>query len=373
MKLKEGRIGIQEGMFAAAVTLCMNGIFSINPEYAYSQGNSTYLSIPLSILLSAAFFLAITLLMKRTGTKALDELMTVTVGKIGAKVMAVPLILALLLCAVTPMIQFIELMHAMLFSNSSYVAIIAFIFPSIMIIAWQGMESIGRIAKCFGVFLLLMLIVAIATAIPTFETYRLYPIMGDGAAHFAGFTASQTLSFLPPLLALLIIGRSMQGVEHARRAGLYAALTAILVCGITQFALSLVYTYQGLADSFVPLYKINTLNLSESRFLRLDKLFAIAWLNGCMISSAFCIYAASLLFAKTFSQRDVNPSVAAISCVAIGATIVKLRSSAASETAVEAAIVRYGAMLAAAPLAVVAIIGLIKRKKEKPLSEKQTN
>ncbi len=364
MKYKEGRIGIQEGIAVTATALCINGVFSIDPEYAYSKGNSTYLSLPLSALLSLCLFLLVAAAMKHRGADSLEGLMRGSLGGVLSKVFAIPLMLALIIGGIVPIIQFVELLHGIVYSNSGYMEILAFIIPIIVIIAWQGTETIGRVAKCYVWLMLAMLVIVVASSAPTYETYRLYPILGDGAAHFASFTASQTFSFLPPLTALLITCRSMHGVEHAQRIGLSAGLVAALVCGLTQLSISFVYTYQTLADSFMPLYKINFLNLAESHFLRFDKLFAMVWLNGAIISSAFSLYAASLLYAGSFSQKDVNPSIAALSSITLGIILTALNMAPEKEKEIRYLFTRYGALLAAVPLAVTAIISLIKKKKE---------
>lgn len=49
MRFKLGRIGPAESACALGITLCVNGIVCIDQKYAYTSGNSTYISIPLSL------------------------------------------------------------------------------------------------------------------------------------------------------------------------------------------------------------------------------------------------------------------------------------------------------------------------------------
>lgn len=365
MRVKEGKIGIQEGCFLMAVTLCVNGIFTIDPVYGYGKGNSTYLSLPLSIMLSFVLFTAVSQIMKKTGCINFAELICTIMGRSAARAASIPIVLALLLCAISPLNRFVIVMHNLVYSDVSYTAILAFIFPSIMIVAWHGLESIGRVAKCFTALMLLILVIAIVTAASSFESYRIFPIIGDGIPHMLEFTVSEVASFFPPMIALLIISRGVHGVKHAQKIGLYATVISIVICAVTQITLSLVYTSEDLSRMFMPLYRINFLNVIESYMLRFDKLFMMAWLNGCIISCAYCIYSASLLFTEVYSMRDVNPALAAFSLTTLCIVLAGVERTSANNEQIQDILVRYGFLLIIIPIAIALICGVIKSFKRR--------
>ena len=64
--MRMGRIGLSEAVCVAAIALSTGGVFGIDPVYAYLGGNSTYISMPLSIIVSLLIMLPVLKLMDAT-------------------------------------------------------------------------------------------------------------------------------------------------------------------------------------------------------------------------------------------------------------------------------------------------------------------
>ena len=65
MNLREGKIGRQEGISLAAIAMCIGGLFTLDPEYTYSMGNASYITLPAAAVISLLLFLLIGVCMKR--------------------------------------------------------------------------------------------------------------------------------------------------------------------------------------------------------------------------------------------------------------------------------------------------------------------
>ena len=57
MNLREGKIGKQEGISLAAIAMCIGGLFTLDPEYTYSMGNASYITLPAAAVISLLLFL----------------------------------------------------------------------------------------------------------------------------------------------------------------------------------------------------------------------------------------------------------------------------------------------------------------------------
>ena len=362
MKLKEGRIGGAEASAAAAISLCMNGIFAMDPAYAYEGGNSTFITAPFSVLISLLPVLLLISSMDRTGSRSLAEHMEKTLGGFPGRALAFLTAATLVLCAAMPLAAFAQVLHKLVYDGVKYTAILAFIFPAVVFIAWKGFESIGRMALCIAGLILAAFAAAVINAFPGFRLYRLYPLMGDGARHMISFSLSETLAFMPPLTALTVEGGALQGTGNLRRTASRAALVSAFVCFSAQLAIGLSYPAQTLAGMTAPLYRIGFLRVDAGYLMRLDKLFIMIWLSGAMLSAAYCIYSASRLYAGAFRQRDVTPAILVVSLVVCGLMLALLEDESGAAGRRGGSAERCGFIFILAPTLTASAAGFIKSK-----------
>lgn len=362
MNLREGRIGLQEGVCIAAIAMVTSGLFTIDPHSGYANGNATYITLPISILLSALVFFVVTSAMKRSGAVNLAEFLKMELGQVGAAMVSIVLMLFLVIAAYAPLSRFAQAMHGLFFNGVSYRRIIMFILPTVLIVAWMGLETLGRTAKCFSLVLLIILLVTLASAMSEFETYRLYPLMGGDIKHVASQSMSGMMSFLPTVVGLMVICSGLNGIGFTQKSLLIGIAITIIICFITQLALGMVYTYSELEQLYMPLFRINHLDTFEAQLLRLDKLSHMAWLNGGMIAGAFYIYAASMLFTQTFALKDIRPAIGTnalltviIMTMEFDGLILKLDKAKDFAT-------NFGFIIVSLPLIIAATIAAIRSK-----------
>ncbi len=364
MRMNEGRIGVTGAAALTSAAMITNGLFALDPELAYSSGNSAYLALPLSALLSLVVSLCLIGSMKRSGSRDLAEHLQRGFGRVGAALAAIPFIAALLFCALEPTVAFLRVLHRLVYDGVSYTAILFFVFPITVFAAWRGIETLSRTAIVLVTLMLVSFAAASLAAIPDFETYRLYPIMGDGVKHFAYLTLTQTLAFLPPLSAAAIHMSGMNGARSAQRTVLFAALASALIMGLAELSVSMIYPYRVLAGLLTPLYRINFLSLSQSYLIRLDKLYITVWLGVSILSSAYMINSAARLFARCFGQKDVTPAAASLSLMLLAFELISVTGEYGFLSRTHRALVRFGWLGILTPVLAAALIraGRSRRK-----------
>lgn len=365
MNLREGRIGVGEGVSIAAISMCTSGLFNFDAKNSFAGGSASYITLPVGGLLALAFFILVLEVMRRSGARNLSELILTAFGDIGGVAATLVVTLCLLVAAYSPLSGFVQAMHGLFFNGVGYGKLAMYVFPTVLFTAWLGFETIGRTAKCFALLLLVILAVSVLTASSEFETYRLYPFPGSTPALLLRETLAQTGAFLPALMSLLITCTGLQGARHAKKAGVTAALVSVVICAAAQLAVSLAFTYTELGDLFMPLFRINNLKSLETHLLRMDKLAYIAWLSGGMLTGAFYIYAASLLFSQVCGVRDIRPVLGSNTLIVALLMLIDFEGLLHFLPNLRAANSKYGFIFLAAPIAAAAFIGAVCRKPEK--------
>ncbi|MBO4384694.1 MAG: GerAB/ArcD/ProY family transporter [Clostridia bacterium] len=361
MKLKQGRIGFAAGTSLAALAVFSSEVFSIDSKTMYANGNASYAALPLAVMIS----LLILLPAAAVSEGGLAGLFADAFGKAGGAVAAAVVSVGFVRAAAKPMTGFLEVLARLVFDGVPYARILLYIMPVTVLIAWKGFESIGRLALVFSGLIFVSVLIAAASAAPEFEVSRLYPLPSVNA-DTAGKTLSGTAFALPPLAALLTNEKGLGGKRNVlKTAAAAAALSAVLIC-FTQLALGLVYPYGILSGLSMPLYRINFLSLRQSYALRLDKLFIMMWLTGCVISCAYLVYSASLLLTVSFSARDVTPAVFTLSAAVFCFATAEFSEKYAAVSFAESFFSRFGALFAAVPILLAAAVGSIRKGRRIP-------
>ena len=132
MNLREGRIGVREGISIAAIAMCTSGLFTFDtkiPAPAAVRLISRFL--PAESLQS--FFLSSCLRQcGAAGQKNLSELiLSAFGGTIGAAVTLV-LMLCLLAAAYSPLSGFIQAMHGLFFNGIGYGKLAMYVLPTVL-------------------------------------------------------------------------------------------------------------------------------------------------------------------------------------------------------------------------------------------------
>lgn len=217
MNLREGRIGVREGISIAAIAMCTSGLFAFDTKNTCACGSAAYITLPAGGIIAIVFFIIVLAAMRRSGAKNLSELILSAFGGTIGTAVTLVLMLCLLAAAYSPLSGFIQAMHGLFFDGIGYGKLAMYVLPTVLFVAWLGFETIGRTAKCFALLLLIVLAVSILTASSEFETYRLYPFPGSNIGLLTRQAFSQSGAFLPALLSLLITCTGLQGTHHAKK------------------------------------------------------------------------------------------------------------------------------------------------------------
>ena len=90
------------------VSLFTATVFAMDSQQAYSGGNSTYIWMPLSILVSLAAVILIMSVMEKNGVDTLDKLFSAAFGKKAGHIAAIPIILLFTVSASFILIDFVN-------------------------------------------------------------------------------------------------------------------------------------------------------------------------------------------------------------------------------------------------------------------------
>lgn len=360
MNIRIGKSGFQEGTALLSLVLTTGGLFSIDSEMMYSRGNSSYIAMPLSAALSLLLFLLILSAMRRANARNTHELFARSLG-IFAKPVGLASAFILIFAGYAPLSQFVRAMHGLFFEGVTYSRLIVFILPAVLVTALFGLETISRCAKVYSLLLLAVFIAVFAASAPQFELYRLYPLPFGAAGDMLRQLLRGVSVAFPAFFALLATSDGFNGLENTRRIGISGAVISFVILLAAHLALSLTYNFDRLSSLFMPLFRINYLNMFEAHLMRMDKIANIIWLNGAMLSGAFYFCAASRIIAASFSIRDIRPplTVSALFCGLLILFENEIRCDAVF-TSIKNFIFDTGFLLLSAPIITASAIAFIR-------------
>lgn len=291
----------------AAIAAAFGALFAVDTEATYASGNSTYLSTLLAATLSVVLFLLVAYAMKKSGKRHLSELFSYAFGKsIGVAVSCV-VSLALVYAGAIPLIRIVLILCRFIFADVSVASVAVYFLVCIVVLSAAGLETIGRTARLFFFITFLSILLAFFIASPDFDAFHLYPLLGNGLPSVLWQGLRGTERFLPALVALLVLGVGVQGVDVAASQGKKAVLFSGAFAAGAQLCLGMTYSYDELAQMHSPMYRITMTVRMGASSLRADKLLLFIWTMGGIIGSAFYTYAAALLFSKSCKIKDVRP------------------------------------------------------------------
>ena len=372
MNLREGKIGRQEGISLAAIAMCIGGLFTLDPEYTYSMGNASYITLPAAAVISLLLFLLIGACMKRGDHENLYCMIKDGCGSAIACIVSLILVIGFALAAYAPLASFVQIMHGLFFYGVGYRQILLYVMPGVLIIAWMGFETIGRTAKCLFIILAAVTAISLFAVLGEYESYRLYPIAGCGIQRMGLLSLSETSAFLPAYTGILVCCSGMHGSKTMKSVGIRAGLIAGLICAAVQLLLGMIFPYTQLQKFAMPLCRISHLSVEETNLTRLDKIAQVFWLNGSMLTGAFYIYAGSALFSRSFGIRDIRPVLAAVTVITSALILMEFDGVFSKAEWAAKLWNEAGGAVFALPLLLVSFISLFKRKGNRRKSYEKT-
>ncbi|HWR22988.1 MAG TPA: GerAB/ArcD/ProY family transporter [Feifaniaceae bacterium] len=359
MKLRQGRIGRQETLAAAAVAVAVSGIFTTDNASLYGEGNSAYVSTPIAAALALLAFLLVAGAMQKGGHETLWELLKHGLGGIAGRIAAFFYAGLLVFCAAALLSRFSLMLGRFVYPDASEWQVLLYPLAAAFALAWLGLEGIGRMSRLFAWVMLISILGALALAAYNYEPYRLAPILGDGFEHMAFMAVRNVALYFPGMLSLLILARGVHGVRAARRAGYGAGIAAGVLGSLCQICLGMTYTYQDLALMHSPMYRLTMSFRSGGYYQRLDLLLLMGWVISGMLAAGYYLYAAALLFAEAFSLEDIRPAVLTAAAAA-GAASMLMHVDNMLFRAVGSYISLYGWIYALVPVLLASLISVLR-------------
>ena len=210
MRLNEGKIGMQESASIAAVAITACSVFLLDSEKAYSRGDATFISLPVSIAVSLAMFILMWCAMRRTGARNLIELFDMCIGKAIGTVLSIVAALIFILYAYRLMARFCILIHGRVFAAAEYESVALWIAVPVAYAAIKGLECISRLAKIFGVLIGALVLISLIIMLPAYDISRLAPFPGD-LGKLGMDTISRAADSVAAFLGLICVAGALQG------------------------------------------------------------------------------------------------------------------------------------------------------------------
>ncbi len=357
MNLRIGAFGRQEAASAVWVCAFASGCFSFDNRALFADGNASYLAYAIAAIGSLLLFGCAARAIRRQGGRDLFALIGPSRTK---KALAPLLILSLLLAAMQPQQQFLLTVTQYVFVDAKQTAVCLYLLPCLLLLTLLGAEPLVRTARLLAPLLLCSIFAALALNLPEMRAYRLYPIPIGNPFKIMTDAAAALHRAFAPLLALLCIGEGTQNVrslKSAGRIGMGGGAAAVL---LMLFGLSFGFSYRMLAEMPSPFYRMLVEARTENPTLRVDRVALFLWMTGALLASALYVYAAAVLFCKTFCVRDVRP-VAALFAAFCVASILVLYYDTETTVQILKLLYRFGWLIAVAPLPLLCMKGRERR------------
>ena len=358
MNLRIGAFGRQETAAMVLIAAFFSGCFGMDSHALYAGGNASYLVQIIATVQALLLFEGTVWVLRVRGGNDLSALIGASRLK---RLPAIPLILALMLAAMQPLESFLLTMTQYVFTDAKQVIACLYLLPCLFLLTALGAETLVRTARIMLPIQLLSIVAALLSGIGQYHLYRIHPIpFGEPVRIFTQAGSAQVRA-AAPLLALLCVGEGTQDRMAMRSAG-RVGMTAggLAACGAL-FALSMTFTYIQLRNMPAPFYRMLVEIRAENPTLRLDRAVLFLWLSGAILSSAFYLYAASVLFAKSFAVRDVRPVALLLGGIAVTLILVLYYDSETTDAILER-LYRDAWILISVPLPLI----LLKPKRRKP-------
>lgn len=311
MNSNVGRVGKFECASLVLLASLISALFAINTEKTYQNGNSIYAATLLAAFVTLAIFLLTLAAMRRIGARDLNELFSLSLGRVAGAALSFVLSMALLIAAALPLIRILIILCRYVYVEAEIADVMLYFVPCLVLPLFFGFETIARSAKLFLAVTVLSFVIAYVIAAPSYDVSRLYPLIGDGVSGMLQKALTATERFFPALISLLILARSAQGLDSTASTGSLGTIAGGTLASGALLCLGMTYPYKELSKMHAPMYRVTMSVRTGSSYLRTDKVLLFFWMIAGFLSSLFYTFAAASAFCRAFRIRDVRPAAAA--------------------------------------------------------------
>lgn len=358
MNIGPSRIGRQESAAMAGVSLFTATVFTVDSQQAYSAGNSSYIWMSLSILVSLAAAMAIMSAMEKSGADTLDKLFTAAFGKTAGRIAAIPLILLFIASAFLILTDFVNMIHSFVFYNSGYWEIALWVLLTSLLLSFMGLECISRTTLLILPIFAAALLAALLIPYKSYAVYRLSPFPGNSLWDMGRLALYNLPRAFGAMMALLTVTDRLCGMRFARSSCVIGAVCAAALTALTQLAIGMAYDYIDLADMLFPLYRMEMIMTEEGYIFRMDNLSLFFWLMAGITTAAYYIYSGSMLWCRCFGPKDTRPGTVAFTVITGCAVLMQSEGHYDEFRALYYGAGRWGWIVISLPLIAAAVLSV---------------
>jgi hypothetical protein len=139
--------------------------------------------------------------------------------------------------------------------------------------------------------------------VPLYKLANLYPLLGHGLGKVSIGGLYRGSAF-GEVLALAVVGNSLQGLGNVKKSGVRAVILSTLIIFATTLAYNLVMPYYTAAENTNPIY-ILARSISYGRFFqRFESIYLFAWSISSIFAAGISLYMTLSIYCKIFRLDD---------------------------------------------------------------------
>lgn len=306
--IKEGKFGYHEAISLLVITLSIRVSFTSPAMTVQLVGTAGWYMNIIAALTTALFFSFTYRLLRRFPNQSFMEIYDTVLGKVPGSIVSLIFSAFLMFVAAINLREFTEVMKVFVLPESPPSFIIIVFLICVVVLSFQGLETMARFAKFMIYILGAGIVLVIVLSITNFEISNVFPILGYGLDKTIKVGLLRS-SIYGEVVLVGVMASSLHGPREIKRIGNSTILISCIIISIVLLAFILVFPYTTAPELVSPMYTMASyINLGE--FLqRLDPIFVFLWNFGSFIEVSLVFYCAMLIYAHVFRINDKRPLI----------------------------------------------------------------
>lgn len=306
--IQEGKIGVQEAICLATITISTKVFFTSPSFLARFVGTAGWYMTLISDATAVLGFVFVYILLKRFPGKNLIEVLDEALGRFTGFVFSLLLCAFILFLGAIQMREFIEVIKVFALPHTPPSFLISIFMLVIISLSYYGLETIARFSRLVGVILLVSLISVLIISSQNYEPRFLSPMLGYGLDRTVLHGIRRSSAY-GEVIILAIFASSLQGVKHIRKAGIISLLLSGFVISSSILAFSLTFPYYSVQEITAPIYQMVRMIMYGSFIQRLDPIYIFLWNISTLITITCLFYASAIIYCRMFRIQDYKPII----------------------------------------------------------------
>ncbi|MEW9502428.1 GerAB/ArcD/ProY family transporter [Jeotgalibacillus marinus] len=261
-----------------------------------------WITLLISSLVPLTIGFVIIMLNKRYPERTFYQYSSLIVGKALALFIGLLMILYFMTFASFAVRMMAEVVEGYLLEGTPVTILIVILLWLSLYLIVSGMTSIARVFQIIFPFTVIIFIVIALMSLGVFELNNLRPVLGEGITPVLKGIKPTVLSYIGVEI-MLIIQAYMTDQHKAKKVIFLGVIIPTLLYAMTVVMVVGVLSINGITNLTYPtIILIQTFELPELLFERLDSLFLTVWIMQIFASISISFYAASLGLSQLFNK-----------------------------------------------------------------------